>query len=103
MALRRVKIANDKYINLDANPLSCSICAYRDPWKSFCKLYKCSLEKVSQKNNGFHHNRCEKCKEAERIHETAPIEIQEQRVQLWLKNQKKLKIGIEYHTYNAPY
>lgn len=39
----------------------CDKCAYRLAWRDRCRRFNCSIEKVNQRNGGFHHIPCEKC------------------------------------------
>ena len=92
---RRVKITPNNFVNLDSNISSCANCEQRDPWKSYCKLFQKNIEKVNQRNGGFHHNRCENCINGEAKNESLSIEEQTDRFNNWLERYLKAKKELE--------
>lgn len=75
---RRVQIRPKVFINLDSNLISCSNCMYRDPWKNYCKFFHKKLDRIGQRNSGFHHNRCESCVESEKKYDPLYDNMKEQ-------------------------
>ena len=47
--------------HLYVSTINCANCRYRSPWNNFCRKFLTSIEKVNQRNGGFHHKPCEQC------------------------------------------
>lgn len=39
----------------------CNNCIYRRPWQNFCSKFNKKIQKIGQRNNGFHHLPCQEC------------------------------------------
>ena len=97
MSMRRVRISNSTYVNLDANAKSCAKCPYRHPWNNYCKFFSKGLERVGQANCGFHHNRCENCLAGELKWDPLAGNLQEQeaRFRSWIKRYSEAKQALK--------
>ncbi len=95
MARRRVQIGINDFINLDANLDSCSRCSSRDPFAGWCFKFHKPIQRIPQRNRGFHNNRCIECINAEIKYDEFQNDEKKQSERYYsFQNEKKLETKI---------
>ena len=61
---KRIKNNCMYHIGQQTGIKTCNNCPFKDTWKNRCRKFSVDIERVQQRNLGFHHIPCKECLES---------------------------------------